>query len=118
MAWLLEVGARRAFELQRLHGMGEELYGELLDAAGFTHRCRVYAPVGSHEHLLPYLVRRLLENGANTSFVNRLVHAEARSDEIVADPVDGRARRCRRLRIRAFRCRARCTRPSARTRAA
>jgi RHH-type proline utilization regulon transcriptional repressor/proline dehydrogenase/delta 1-pyrroline-5-carboxylate dehydrogenase len=51
-------------------------------------RVRVYAPVGSHEHLLPYLVRRLLENGANTSFVNRLVQAEASSDEIVADPVE------------------------------
>jgi RHH-type proline utilization regulon transcriptional repressor/proline dehydrogenase/delta 1-pyrroline-5-carboxylate dehydrogenase len=87
VAWLLTVGAGRAFELQRLHGMGEELYGELLARPGFEHRCRVYAPVGSHEHLLPYLVRRLLENGANTSFVNRLVQADAGIDEIVADPV-------------------------------
>ncbi len=87
VAWLLTVGAGRAFELQRLHGMGEELYAELNDRPGFAHRCRVYAPVGSHEHLLPYLVRRLLENGANTSFVNRLVHAETRIEEIVADPV-------------------------------
>jgi RHH-type transcriptional regulator, proline utilization regulon repressor / proline dehydrogenase / delta 1-pyrroline-5-carboxylate dehydrogenase len=88
VAWLLTVGAGRAFELQRLHGMGEELYGELHDRVDFAHRCRVYAPVGSHEHLLPYLVRRLLENGANTSFVNRLVQAETRSEEIVADPVE------------------------------
>ena len=88
VAWLLEVGAERPFELQRLHGMGEELYGALLERPGFARRCRVYAPVGSHEHLLPYLVRRLLENGANTSFVNRLVDAAARSDEIVADPVE------------------------------
>ncbi len=88
VSWLLEVGAGRAFELQRLHGMGEELYGELTARPGFDHRCRVYAPVGSHEHLLPYLVRRLLENGANTSFVNRLVQAEASVDAIVADPVD------------------------------
>jgi RHH-type proline utilization regulon transcriptional repressor/proline dehydrogenase/delta 1-pyrroline-5-carboxylate dehydrogenase len=88
VAWLLEAGAGRAFELQRLHGMGEELYGELLERPGFPHRTRVYAPVGSHEHLLPYLVRRLLENGANTSFVNRLVQLDAGSDEIVADPVD------------------------------
>jgi len=88
VAWLLEVGAERPFELQRLHGMGEELYGALLERPGFAHRCRVYAPVGSHEHLLPYLVRRLLENGANTSFVNRLVDAAAPSDEIVADPVE------------------------------
>jgi RHH-type transcriptional regulator, proline utilization regulon repressor / proline dehydrogenase / delta 1-pyrroline-5-carboxylate dehydrogenase len=88
VAWLLEVGADKPFELQRLHGMGEELYGELLERPGFSRRCRVYAPVGSHEHLLPYLVRRLLENGANTSFVNRLVQAEAGVDEIVADPVE------------------------------
>jgi RHH-type proline utilization regulon transcriptional repressor/proline dehydrogenase/delta 1-pyrroline-5-carboxylate dehydrogenase len=88
VAWLLEVGADRPFELQRLHGMGEELYGELNTRPGFSHRARVYAPVGSHEHLLPYLVRRLLENGANTSFVNRLVQAEADVDGIVADPVD------------------------------
>ncbi len=87
VAWLLEAGGSKPFELQRLHGMGEELYGELLARPKFVHRCRVYAPVGSHEHLLPYLVRRLLENGANTSFVNRLVQAETQSDEIVADPV-------------------------------
>jgi RHH-type proline utilization regulon transcriptional repressor/proline dehydrogenase/delta 1-pyrroline-5-carboxylate dehydrogenase len=88
VSWLLEVGADRAFELQRLHGMGEELYGALLEQPGFARRCRVYAPVGSHEHLLPYLVRRLLENGANTSFVNRLVDAATPIDEIVADPVE------------------------------
>ncbi|HSC14830.1 MAG TPA: bifunctional proline dehydrogenase/L-glutamate gamma-semialdehyde dehydrogenase PutA [Gammaproteobacteria bacterium] len=87
VAWLLEVGADRPFELQRLHGMGEELYGELLEGAR-ARPVRVYAPVGSHENLLPYLVRRLLENGANTSFVNRLVQAEADVDEIVADPVE------------------------------
>jgi RHH-type proline utilization regulon transcriptional repressor/proline dehydrogenase/delta 1-pyrroline-5-carboxylate dehydrogenase len=88
VAWLLEVGRDRPFELQRLHGMGEELYGELGERPGFARGVRVYAPVGSHEHLLPYLVRRLLENGANTSFVNRLVQHEADVDEIVADPVD------------------------------
>src|SRR5690606_30770837 len=86
-AWLLEAGARNRFEFQRLHGMGEELYGELL-AQGIERRCRVYAPVGSHEHLLPYLVRRLLENGANTSFVNRLVDADAPVETIAADPTD------------------------------
>ena len=88
VAWILEVGAGRAFEFQRLHGMGEELYAELLGQPGFERRCRVYAPVGSHEHLLPYLVRRLLENGANTSFVNRLVHADAAAESIVADPLE------------------------------
>ncbi|HEX5049121.1 MAG TPA: bifunctional proline dehydrogenase/L-glutamate gamma-semialdehyde dehydrogenase PutA [Gammaproteobacteria bacterium] len=87
VSWILEVGADRAFELQRLHGMGEELYGELLAQPGFDRRCRVYAPVGSHEHLLPYLVRRLLENGANTSFVNRLAHADSPIESIVIDPL-------------------------------
>jgi RHH-type proline utilization regulon transcriptional repressor/proline dehydrogenase/delta 1-pyrroline-5-carboxylate dehydrogenase len=88
VAWILEVGATRAFEFQRLHGMGEELYGALLERPeGLNHRCRVYAPVGSHEHLLPYLVRRLLENGANTSFVNRLAQAEEAPEALVVDPV-------------------------------
>jgi len=88
VAWLLEVGAGRPFEFQRLHGMGEELYAALLARPGVERRCRVYAPVGSHEHLLPYLVRRLLENGANTSFVNRLVHADSPAEAIVEDPVE------------------------------
>ncbi len=88
VAWILEVGARRPFEFQRLHGMGEELYAALLDRPGMDRRCRVYAPVGSHQHLLPYLVRRLLENGANTSFVNRLVHAESPPAALVEDPVE------------------------------
>ena len=77
----------REFEFQRLHGMGEELYGELTDPAGRALPCRVYAPVGSHEELLPYLVRRLLENGANTSFVNRIVDESLPVDEVVGDPV-------------------------------
>ncbi len=77
----------RLFEFQRLHGMGEELYGIVTDPAGEAAACRVYAPVGSHEDLLPYLVRRLLENGANTSFVNRMVDARLPASEIAADPV-------------------------------
>jgi RHH-type proline utilization regulon transcriptional repressor/proline dehydrogenase/delta 1-pyrroline-5-carboxylate dehydrogenase len=77
----------REFEFQRLHGMGEELYGELTDPAGRGLPCRVYAPVGSHEELLPYLVRRLLENGANTSFVNRIVDESLPVSEVVGDPV-------------------------------
>jgi len=77
----------REFEFQRLHGMGEELYAELTDPAGRAHPCRVYAPVGSHEELLPYLVRRLLENGANTSFVNRIVDESLPVDEVVGDPL-------------------------------
>jgi RHH-type proline utilization regulon transcriptional repressor/proline dehydrogenase/delta 1-pyrroline-5-carboxylate dehydrogenase len=81
-------GSRREYEFQRLHGMGEELYAEIIDTDKFDRPCRVYAPVGSHEDLLPYLVRRLLENGANTSFVNRIVDESIHVHEIVADPID------------------------------
>ncbi len=77
----------REFEFQRLHGMGEELHGELTDPAGRALPCRVYAPVGSHEELLPYLVRRLLENGANTSFVNRIVDESLPVADVVGDPI-------------------------------
>jgi RHH-type proline utilization regulon transcriptional repressor/proline dehydrogenase/delta 1-pyrroline-5-carboxylate dehydrogenase len=80
-------GARRNFEFQRLHGMGEALYDEIVGPEKLNLPVRVYAPVGSHEDLLAYLVRRLLENGANTSFVNRIVDEKAPIDEIVADPV-------------------------------
>ena len=81
-------GSRRDYEFQRLHGMGEELYAEIVDAEKFDRPCRVYAPVGSHEDLLPYLVRRLLENGANTSFVNRIVDESVDVEDIVADPLE------------------------------
>jgi RHH-type transcriptional regulator, proline utilization regulon repressor / proline dehydrogenase / delta 1-pyrroline-5-carboxylate dehydrogenase len=77
----------RDFEFQRLHGMGEALYEQVVGAAAMNLPCRVYAPVGSHEDLLAYLVRRLLENGANTSFVNRIVDEKAPLDEIIADPI-------------------------------
>jgi RHH-type proline utilization regulon transcriptional repressor/proline dehydrogenase/delta 1-pyrroline-5-carboxylate dehydrogenase len=80
-------GSRRDYEFQRLHGMGEELYAEIIDPDKFDRPCRVYAPVGSHEDLLPYLVRRLLENGANTSFVNRIVDEAIEVSDIVADPL-------------------------------
>ncbi len=80
-------GKRRDFEFQRLHGMGEALYAEVLKHADINVPCRVYAPVGNHEDLLPYLVRRLLENGANTSFVNRLEDERAPIDDVIADPV-------------------------------
>jgi RHH-type proline utilization regulon transcriptional repressor/proline dehydrogenase/delta 1-pyrroline-5-carboxylate dehydrogenase len=76
-----------AFEFQRLHGMGEELYGEIVGADKLNLPCRVYAPVGAHADLLPYLVRRLLENGANTSFVNRIVDERMPAEQIAADPV-------------------------------
>jgi RHH-type transcriptional regulator, proline utilization regulon repressor / proline dehydrogenase / delta 1-pyrroline-5-carboxylate dehydrogenase len=78
----------RAFEYQRLHGMGADLYADIVGAQHGATPCRVYAPVGSHEDLLPYLVRRLLENGANTSFVNRVVDDDVPVRELVADPCE------------------------------
>ena len=81
-------GSRTDFEYQRLHGMGRELYEEVLDNDGFHGHCRVYAPVGNHKDLLPYLVRRLLENGANTSFVNRIVDERLPPEEVVSDPIE------------------------------
>ncbi|KPK56370.1 MAG: bifunctional proline dehydrogenase/L-glutamate gamma-semialdehyde dehydrogenase PutA [Gammaproteobacteria bacterium] len=81
-------GSNSGYEFQRLHGMGDELYDEVVGADKLNLPCRVYAPVGNHEDLLPYLVRRLLENGSNTSFVNRIVDEKAPIDAIVEDPVD------------------------------
>ena len=80
-------GDASRFEFQRLHGMGAELYDSVVRGPWGKFACRVYAPVGAHEDLLPYLVRRLLENGANTSFVNRIVDASLPAEEVVADPV-------------------------------
>lgn len=88
LAAVLEImGKRQDFEFQRLYGMGEALYEEVVPERALGIPCRVYAPVGSHEDLLPYLVRRLLENGANTSFVNRIVDEKLPIADIVADPV-------------------------------
>lgn len=81
-------GGAVEFEYQRLHGMGEALYEQVVGEGKFNRACRVYAPVGGHEELLGYLVRRLLENGANTSFVNRLGDDETPISEIIADPVE------------------------------
>jgi len=77
----------RGYEHQKLHGMGDDLYAEVIPADRLGVPCRVYAPVGSHEDLLPYLVRRLLENGANSSFVNRITDEDVPLDELVRDPV-------------------------------
>ncbi|WP_338926121.1 trifunctional transcriptional regulator/proline dehydrogenase/L-glutamate gamma-semialdehyde dehydrogenase [Mycetohabitans endofungorum] len=76
------------YEFQCLHGMGEPLYEEVTGRDKLNRPCRVYAPVGTHETLLAYLVRRLLENGANTSFVNRIADESVPVAELVADPVD------------------------------
>src|SRR5262249_13578711 len=75
------------YEFQCLHGMGESIYDQVVGPTKLDRACRIYAPVGSHETLLAYLVRRLLENGANTSFVNRIVDPAVRIEELVADPV-------------------------------
>ncbi len=80
-------GRRRDYEFQRLHGMGEELYAEVVDPEKHDRPCRIYAPVGNHEDLLPYLVRRLLENGSNTSFVNKIIDESIEVKDIVADPL-------------------------------
>ena len=99
--------------------MGEELYAAVIARGRLAVPCRVYAPVGAHEDLLPYLVRRLLENGANTSFVNRIVDetraGRGRSSRIRSRTVDAPRRR---PRTRASRCRATCIGPSGATRAA
>ena len=87
VATILELaGANRQFEFQRLHGMGVPLYDQVVGSQDIDVPCRVYAPVGTHEDLLAYLVRRLLENGANTSFVNRIVDEDAPVGELIAPP--------------------------------
>ena len=75
-----------AFEFQRLHGMGEQLHALVLQQE--KTRCRIYAPVGAHRDLLAYLVRRLLENGANSSFVNQVVNEDVPAEIVAADPFE------------------------------
>ncbi|WP_454780812.1 bifunctional proline dehydrogenase/L-glutamate gamma-semialdehyde dehydrogenase PutA [Legionella sp. WA2022007384] len=89
VAMILNItGDYRDFEFQCLHGMGNELYQQVVPTERHGIPCRIYAPVGSHEDLLPYLVRRLLENGANSSFVNRIVDDNAPISTLVEDPVE------------------------------
>ncbi|MEN2786621.1 trifunctional transcriptional regulator/proline dehydrogenase/L-glutamate gamma-semialdehyde dehydrogenase [Sphingomonas qilianensis] len=76
------------YEFQCLHGMGEPLYDQVVGADKLNRPCRVYAPVGTHETLLAYLVRRLLENGANSSFVNQIGDPDVPIAELIADPVE------------------------------
>ena len=85
------VGGNDEWEYQRLHGMGAELYDQVVGPDKWRQACRVYAPVGSHEDLLAYLVRRLLENGANTSFVNRIADANLPIATLLACPVEATA---------------------------
>ena len=88
VATILEwAGNSRDFEFQRLHGMGDGLYERLVREQGY--HCRIYAPVGGHRDLLAYLVRRLLENGANSSFVHQLADERSeRGRDLLADPVE------------------------------
>ncbi|HWJ94167.1 MAG TPA: bifunctional proline dehydrogenase/L-glutamate gamma-semialdehyde dehydrogenase PutA, partial [Telluria sp.] len=84
------------YEFQCLHGMGETLYDQVVGKDNLGRACRVYAPVGSHETLLAYLVRRLLENGANSSFVNQIVDENVPIDTLLADPFEAaRANECK-----------------------
>ena len=87
VATILEwAGDSRDFEFQRLHGMGQGLFERLVREDGY--HCRIYAPVGGHRDLLAYLVRRLLENGANSSFVHQLADEDVSEEELLADPVE------------------------------
>ena len=79
-------GPDESFEFQRLHGMGESLHRLVCEQEGYP--CRIYAPVGAHRDLLAYLVRRLLENGANSSFVNQLLDQDVPATQVVRDPLD------------------------------
>ena len=76
------------YEFQCLHGMGETLYDQAIGADNLAVACRIYAPVGSHETLLAYLVRRLLENGSNSSFVHQILDPAIGIDELLRDPVE------------------------------
>ncbi|HEY0585676.1 MAG TPA: trifunctional transcriptional regulator/proline dehydrogenase/L-glutamate gamma-semialdehyde dehydrogenase [Pseudoduganella sp.] len=76
------------YEFQCLHGMGETLYDQVVGAENLDKPCRIYAPVGSHETLLAYLVRRLLENGANSSFVNQIVDESIPVDSLISNPIE------------------------------
>ncbi|MCL7943773.1 bifunctional proline dehydrogenase/L-glutamate gamma-semialdehyde dehydrogenase PutA [Marinobacter sp. ATCH36] len=83
---LARVRGEANYEFQRLHGMGESLHGQVMKESGVP--CRIYAPVGPHRELLAYLVRRLLENGANSSFVNQIVDTSITPEQIAKDPID------------------------------
>ncbi|WP_108683484.1 bifunctional proline dehydrogenase/L-glutamate gamma-semialdehyde dehydrogenase PutA [Methyloceanibacter sp. wino2] len=90
IAAVADLAGDAPYEFQRLYGMGAPIYSEVVE--GLKKPCRIYAPVGGHRDLLAYLVRRLLENGANTSFVHRLADDEAPIPAIIADPVEKAAR--------------------------
>ena len=86
MCTIHELGQGKQFEFQCLHGMGESLYDNIVGKENFNRQVRVYAPVGTHATLLAYLVRRLLENGANSSFVHQLVDENIPVEQLVIPP--------------------------------
>ena len=86
IAYIKTLFENKEFEFQKLHGMGDEIYSYLEQDEKF--RCRVYAPVGGYKDLLPYLVRRLLENGANTSFIHQLKSKNLDIDKLIQSPLD------------------------------
>lgn len=88
LAAIYQMGQGKEFEFQCLHGMGETLYDLVVGDDKLKRQCRIYAPVGSHETLLAYLVRRLLENGANSSFVNQILDDKISIDDLVKCPLD------------------------------
>lgn len=88
LSCILAMSGDRPIEFQRLHGMGEALYSQALKLAPKDSYCRIYAPVGAHKELLPYLVRRLLENGANSSFVHQLVDKKVPIERLSTHPLE------------------------------
>ncbi len=89
VATIMELaGTSKGFEFQRLQGMGEELFAQIVGPDKLDIPCRIYAPVGEHNDLLPYLVRRLIENGANTSFVHNLANEKIGIDKLIVDPIE------------------------------
>src|SRR5262249_52694387 len=87
IAVIMELANNREFEFQCLQGMGRPIYDQIVDKKQFNLPYRIYAPVGTHKDLLGYLVRRLLENGANTSFINKLSDDKTPIEQMVSDPI-------------------------------
>ena len=85
IAYVQQLFNSKSYEFQKLHGMGDEIYNHFTNTTNFS--CRVYAPVGGYNDLLPYLVRRLLENGANTSFIHQLNKKDADIDSLIKSPL-------------------------------
>lgn len=84
---LSRIHQHKEFEFQSLHGMGRPLYDQIIENKTEQYSCRIYAPVGSHKDLLGYLIRRLLENGANSSFINHLVNDRVPIEKVITNPV-------------------------------